>query len=1019
VAVETDLRPQDQREKPLNELCLAVRADQALLGSGDPEFFLRMVAGSADRFAYLDRGLVYRAANAAYLKSWEATADAVIGHSVEDVMDRDDFEEVRPKLEACLAGKTVVYEVQLPRRGAQTGWGEVTYRPWVSAEGLVEGIVVCVHDITARKAAQSAIERLTRLYRTLSECNQAILHCEDAASLFPILCRLLVTHGGLSVAWIGQVEEASGRVECLAVESKDEQGAALVKNLVPSIDVGDQGGDDPIRRAIQDASGYWSLDFQSDPVTRSWHSLGRKLEWRASASIPLKECGRVVAVLSVYAQDPEILDDDAQKLLSELVCDVSYALDHFAAINQLAHSEERWKFALEGNDAGVWDWDLTTNRVFYSHRWKSMLGLSDDEVRDGVDECETRVHPDDLDQLMADLERHLRGETQSYQSEHRVRHKDGRYLWILDRGKIVKRAADGSPMRMIGTHTDITARRDARDALLRLGEIVESSQTEVYVFDPETLCFEQVNQGARDNLGYSMDELALMTPVHLKPDYDAKSFARLIEPLRKGTKTQVVLETRHRRKDGTCYPAEIRLQLLGRQPRFVALVTDVTERQRAEEAIKHLAFFDPLTGLPNRRLLTDRLERAVASTRRSDRLGALIFIDLDDFKTLNDTLGHDQGDLLLRQVAKRLSSCIRETDTLARLGGDEFVVILERLSDVAEQAAVQAESVGNKMLNALREPCGLEGLEYRCSASMGVTLFGRRVVRVEELMKQADLAMYRAKASGRDTLCFFDPTMQAEVTARAALAANLRQGLQKDEFILHYQTQVDGEGRVRGVEGLLRWQHPKRGLLEPSAFIALAEETAVILPLGQWVLEMACAQLALWSQCEDTADLTLAVNVSVRQFHQADFVDQVLSAIDHSGCDPSRLKLEITENLLRDDPDTAIAKMSALQARGVTFALDDFGTGYSSLSDLKRLPLKELKIDRSFVNHLGSDENDAAIARTIIALGGTLDLDVIAEGVETEAQRDWLVGQGCHAFQGYLFGRPGPAGQSGGMVLTA
>jgi PAS domain S-box-containing protein len=289
----------------LNEPCLAVGADQVLRGSGDPEFFLRMVAGSADRFAYLDRDLVYRAANAAYLKSWEATADAVIGHSVEDVLDRDFYEEVRPKLEACLAGKTVVYEAQLPGRGVQTGWGEVTYRPWLSAEGLVEGIVVCVHDISARKAAQLAIERLTRLYRTLSECNHAILHCEDTASLYPILCRLLVTHGGLSVAWIGRVDEASGRVECLAAESADEQGAALVKSLAPSIDIGDEGGDDPIRRAIQDASGYWSLDFQSDPVTQSWHSLGRRLEWRVSASIPLTECGRVVAVLSVYAQDPD------------------------------------------------------------------------------------------------------------------------------------------------------------------------------------------------------------------------------------------------------------------------------------------------------------------------------------------------------------------------------------------------------------------------------------------------------------------------------------------------------------------------------------------------------------------------------------------------------------------------------------------------------------------------------------------------------------------------------------------
>ncbi|CRI67153.1 Diguanylate cyclase/phosphodiesterase with PAS/PAC sensor(S) (fragment) [Thiocapsa sp. KS1] len=672
---------------------------------GEPEFFRRMIAASADRFAYLDRDLTYRAVNPAYLMSWGLKPEQVIGRRVDEVLDRDLYAEViLPRLEACLAGHTVVYEAQLPRRGVRVGWGEVTYIPWLDRVGRVEGIVVCVHDITARHAASNSLSRL--------------------------------------------------------------------------------------------------------------------------------------------------------------------------------------------------------------------------------------------------------------------------------------------------------------------GEIVEKAQTEVYVFDPEHLYFEQVNQGARTNLGFDMNELTVMTPLDLMPDYDPQTFSRLLEPLRRGSKSQVIVETRHRRKDGTCYPAEIRLQLLGTEPRFVAWVMDTTERRRAEEAIKHLAFMDPLTALPNRRLLMDRLERAIAASRRSHRLGALIFIDLDDFKTLNDTLGHDQGDRLLRQVAKRLSSCLRESDTLARLGGDEFVVMLERLSRRAEDAAAQAETLANKLLMALREPCGLEYREYRCSASIGVTLFGPRAVSVEELMKQADLAMYRAKASGRDTLRFFDPAMQAEVSARAALAANLRRGLQHGEFLLHYQMQVDADGRMTGAEGLLRWQHPQRGLLEPAAFIRLAEETATILPLGRQVLDMACAQLATWSERPETADLILAVNISALQFHHPDFVDQVLAAVDHRGCDPNRLKLEITENLLRDDRDGTIAKMSALKARGISFALDDFGTGYSSLTDLGRLPLKELKIDRSFVQDLVTNERDAAIARTIIALGDTLDLDVIAEGVETEAQRDWLAGHGCHAFQGYLFGRPGPAATS-------
>ncbi|WP_296806077.1 EAL domain-containing protein [Thiocapsa sp.] len=978
--------------------------------TGEPEFFRRMIAASTDRFAYLDRDLRYRAANASYLSSWDLTSEQVIGRRVDEIMDPDFYaQEVGPRLAACLAGETVVFEAQLPRRGVRTGWGEVTYIPWLDAAGSVVGVVVRVHDITARKSSHATIERLTRLYRILTECNQAIIHSEEPSTLFPVVCRELVTQGGLDMAWIGRTGSGEARIECLAVDG--EGGAELVEGLSSSPEP-DGLDDDPLARVMRGAEGYWSLDLQADPVTRPWHASARRFGWHASASLPLTMRGKVFAVLSVYARDRDVFDDDARDLLAELARDISYALEHYAAIAELADAEERWKFALEGSDAGVWDWDLRTGKVFYSAHWKSLLGLGEEDICERLDAWKDRVHPDDSRALSDAIDDHLRGRTTTLHHEHRLRRRDGLYVWSLGRGKVVERAPDGTPLRMIGTTTDISARHAANDSLSRLGEIVEKSQTEVYVFDPDRLCFEQVNQGARVNLGYDIVELIGMTPLDLMPDYDPPTFSRLLEPLREGSKSQVVLETRHRRKDGSCYPAEIRLQLLGVEPRFVALVTDTTERRRAEEAIKHLAFFDPLTGLPNRRLLMDRLERAIAASRRSHRMGALIFIDLDDFKSLNDTLGHDQGDRLLRQVAKRLASCIRESDTLARLGGDEFVVMLERLSAQTREAASQAEVLANKLLEALRAPCELENREYRCSASMGIALFGRQAKSVEELMKQADMAMYRAKAAGRDTMRFFDPQMQVEVSARVALAASLRQGLEHGEFLLHYQSQVDGAGQVTGAEGLLRWQHPQRGLLQPVDFIRLAEETATILPLGRWVLEMACAQLAVWSERPETAGLTLAINISALQFHHPDFVKQVLAAIERHGCNPERLKLEITENLLLDDRDAMIAKMSMLKEQGISFALDDFGTGYSSLTDLGRLPLKELKIDLSFVRDLVSNANDAAIARTIIALGDTFALDVIAEGVETEAQRDWLVGHGCRAFQGYLFGRPGPAATS-------
>lgn len=440
----------------------------------------------------------------------------------------------------------------------------------------------------------------------------------------------------------------------------------------------------------------------------------------------------------------------------------------------------------------------------------------------------------------------------------------------------------------------------------------------------------------------------------------------------------------------------------------VGAIQDITERKAAAGEIEHLAFYDPLTGLPNRRLLLDRLKQALASSTRSQRYGALLFIDLDNFKVLNDTLGHHIGDLLLQQVARRLVTCVREGDTVARLGGDEFVLMLEDLSENPQEAATQTETVGEKILATLNQPYQLDGHQCHSTPSIGITLFADHQGTVDELMKRADLAMYQAKAAGRNTLRFFDPVMQAEVTTRAALEADLREALLQGQFLLYYQAQVDGEGRLTGAEALLRWQHPQLGLVSPLEFIPLAEETGLILPLGLWVMQTACAQLAAWATRPEMAHLTIAVNVSARQLHHADFVAQVLGVLAHSGAQPHRLKLELTESLLVKDVEGVIAKMTALKAHGVGFSLDDFGTGYSSLSYLKRLPLEQLKIDQGFVRNILTDSNDAAIAKMVVALAESLGLAVIAEGVELKAQSDYLALQGCHAYQGYLYGRPLP-----------
>ena len=441
---------------------------------------------------------------------------------------------------------------------------------------------------------------------------------------------------------------------------------------------------------------------------------------------------------------------------------------------------------------------------------------------------------------------------------------------------------------------------------------------------------------------------------------------------------------------------------------WVITYHDVTDLRRANEEIEHLAFYDPLTGLPNRRLLLDRLGQAPVLSQRSGKVGALLFLDLDHFKDLNDTLGHEVGDELLQAVAQRLLANVRVADTVARLGGDEFVVMLSDLSTSTQEAAALAQRIGEKILRGLSEPYVLRGHTHQGAASIGATLFGASAQSASELLRQADIAMYQVKARRGNALCFFDPKMQTAINDRAQLEADLRQALVAQQLVLHYQPQATLQGDVIGAECLLRWQHPQRGMVPPGQFIAVAEESDLILHIGQWVLHSACTQLARWQEQPQWAHLQLSVNVSARQFRQSDFVHQVIETLQVTGARAHLLTLELTESLVLDNVEDAIDKMHQLRTKGVRFSVDDFGTGYSSLAYLTRLPLHQLKIDQSFVRNLGSRPSDDVIVQTIIGMGRNLDLEVIAEGVETEAQKAILAGHGCDLYQGYLLARPMP-----------
>ncbi|MDP1612740.1 MAG: EAL domain-containing protein [Sulfuritalea sp.] len=615
---------------------------------------------------------------------------------------------------------------------------------------------------------------------------------------------------------------------------------------------------------------------------------------------------------------------------------------------------------------------------------------------------------DDYRELWSTL---VSGET--WQGEFHNRRKDGTLFW--ERASISPVMDDqGGLIHYVAVKEDITQRKAAEHEL-RVAAIAFESQEGMIVTDAWGMIL-RVNRAFTRITGYSTAEAVGQTPRLLNSgSHDQVFYAAMWDSLLGNGAWEG--EIWNRRKNGEVYPEWLSitavLDELGQVSNYVAAFSDITRHKQAEDKIKHLAFSDPLTGLPNRRLLLDRLHQALVGSARTGRKGALLFIDLDNFKMLNDTRGHDNGDILLREVARRLVACVREDDTVARLGGDEFVVMLEDLDEDSEEAAIQTRAVAGKILAALNRVYMLAEYKHHSTPSMGATLFGDHQNAIEELLKQADLAMYRAKAAGGNTLRFFDPEMQAAVTARASIEADLHEAVQKNQFLLHYQAQVDGSGRLTGAEALVRWQHPERGLVYPTDFIALAEDTGLIMPLGQWVMETACAQLAIWGKSPETADLVLAVNVSARQFRYVDFVDQVLAVLDLTGANPNRLKLEVTESLLLEDVEETIAKMQALKERGVSFSLDDFGTGYSSLSYLKRLPLDQLKIDQSFVQDMITCANDASIATAIVTLARSMGLTVVAEGVETSGQFDLLLRQGCHTYQGFFFGRPGPADMLG------
>ena len=903
---------------------------------------------------------------------------------------------------------------------------------------------VLATDVTERLRTERELARMGRAQRLLSACNETLVRATSETALLQAICRIAVDIGGYRMGWVGfALDDDRKSIQPVAHAGYNNN---YLENLRLSWDAADPYGRGPAGIAVRSGRPVIVKDIRQEGDFADWTDRMLDHGFHGVICLPLKERvrdqDRTFGLLYLYAPDVLQISPEEAALLQELAGDLAFGITSLRA----QKAQQRLQASVLKVAAAV---SASTGTEFFVQLVRNMA-----DALGAQGGCVVRLLPPAagqpprvvtlaavLDGQMLPNDEYSLAGTPSLQllsqREYVVADKvqqrypeapilryvgaqgyagqqlcnaDGEVVgivFVLFRQPIAETGFITSTLQIFAARASSEIDRQLADARIRhQASLLDKAQDAILVRDLEHRVIYWNKSAERlygwsqlQALGQSVETLLYADPTHFRHATQTV--------LEQGEWTGEIVQ-RHR--NGSTIEVEGRWTLVrgedGQPQSILAINTDIRQRKANEREIQRLAFYDALTGLPNRMLLMDRVALALANAQRRQQGGALLFIDLDNFKTLNDTLGHDQGDLLLQQVAQRLNTCVRSMDTVARLGGDEFVVMLEELSAKPHELALHARSVGEKILTMLAVPYALAGYQYRSTPSIGVAPFTGEQTSVGELLKQADLAMYQAKTAGRNTLRFFDPGMQAVVTARAGLETDLRSALAQEEFLLHFQPQVHLSGQCVGVEALVRWAHPRRGMVSPAQFIPLAEETGLILPLGRWVLHTACKLLATWQDDPQRAHLTMAVNVSSRQFRHASFVDDVARVLAITGAPAHLLKLELTESVLVEDMEATIATMAALRSHGVGFSLDDFGTGYSSLSYLKRMPLDQLKIDQSFVRDLLTDPNDAAIVDTIIGLSRSLGLQVIAEGVETPEQRELLARAGCQHYQGYLFSRP-------------
>lgn len=911
-----------------------------------------------------------------------------------------------------LESRDHVHELNMANESIQRGRDELEVRVKQRTADLLRANEELQREMSERKVVEEKNQRMTQLYAALSQCNEAIVRCTSEDELFQKICRSAVELGGMMMAWIGLVDEASQRVKPVASYGDNIE---YLEGVDISTDADDPDGRSPIGIAIRENRPFWCQDFQHDPALKMWHECGVRFGWAAAATLPLVRNGVVIGNFTLYADKINAFDEAERNLLVEMTIDVSFALDNFSretlrrrAELELADSKSLLKAII----------DTAPMRIFWKDKESRYLGCNPAFAEDAdEDEPANLIGKNDYQLSWKEQAELYRADDQqvldtgvsklSYDEPQTT--PDGKTIWLRT-SKVPLHDATNKMIGVLGFYEDITERKLIEIALQRSEDNLNRAQAIAQVgswyLDANT-----------NRLDWS-EETYRIFGIPKQETIDLDTWISAIHP----DDREMVLKSWNEALSGAVYDVEHRVVVDGntrwvreqakiemdcenRPISGIGTVHDITERKQAEERIQFLAYFDQLTGLPNQTLFIDRISHAISMSQRSNVPLSVLYLDLDQFKIINDTLGHTIGDALLMKVAERLKSALREEDIISRQGGDEFVIVLPGTD------AIGAAHVAENLLKTVAHSYQVELYELNITSSIGIAMYPIDGKDFESLFKCIDIAMYRAKHNGRNNYQFFTQEMQIHSARTLQLDNALRNALEYNQLQLHYQPQISlHDGRIIGVEALLRWQHPELGTVSPSEFIPIAEANGQILQIGEWVLRSAALQLKKWID-SGLDPMVIAVNLSVVQFRHAHLSELVMQVLKETGLPPEYLELELTEGIAMDDPFRAIALMADLHKHGIRMSIDDFGTGYSSLAYLKRFQIYKLKIDQSFVRDIAEDLEDRAIVTAIISMANNLNMQTIAEGVETSEQLELLRLLGCNEVQGYYFSKPLPADQ--------